>query len=76
MRILFPQAYLLVGGVRDLKKEEIINKVISNKENKQKKWDRGTSLKVQWLRLHVPNARGSGSIPGQGTRSHILQLGI
>ena len=29
---------------------------------------------VQWLRLHAPNAGGLGSIPGQGTRSHMLQL--
>ena len=26
---------------------------------------------VQWLRLHAPNARGPGFIPGQGTRSHM-----
>ena len=29
---------------------------------------------VQWLRLHAPNAGVSGRIPGQGTRSHMLQL--
>ena len=29
---------------------------------------------VQWLRLHSPNAGFWGSIPGQGTRSHVLQL--
>ena len=29
---------------------------------------------VQWLRLHAPNARDPGSFPGQGTRSHMLQL--
>ena len=29
---------------------------------------------VQWLRLHTPKAGGSGSIPSQGTRSHMLQL--
>ena len=29
---------------------------------------------VQWLRLRVPNAGGSSSIPGQGTRLHRLQL--
>ena len=29
---------------------------------------------VQWLRLHAPNAVGRGSIPGQGTRSHMLPL--
>ena len=28
----------------------------------------GTSLAVQWLRLHAPNAVGMGSIPGQGTK--------
>ena len=36
----------------------------------------GTSLVVQWLRLHAPNAGGPGSIPGQGTRSHMLQLSV
>ena len=34
----------------------------------------GTSLVVQWLRLHVSNTGEPGSIPGQGTRSHRLQL--
>ena len=34
----------------------------------------GTSLLVQWLRLHAPNAGGSGSIPDQGTRSYTPQL--
>ena len=33
-----------------------------------------TSLVVQWLRLHAPNAGGQGSIPNQRTRSHTLQL--
>ena len=36
----------------------------------------GTSLVAQWLRLHTPNKRGPGSIPGQGTRSLVLQLGV
>ena len=36
----------------------------------------GTSLVVQWLRLHAPNAGRPGSIPGQGTRSHMLQLRV
>ena len=35
---------------------------------------KGTSLVVQLLRLWTPNAGGLGSIPGQGTRSHMLQL--
>ncbi|TEA36869.1 hypothetical protein DBR06_SOUSAS44310013, partial [Sousa chinensis] len=29
------------------------------------------SLVAQWVRLHAPNAGGPGSIPGQGTRSHM-----
>ena len=33
----------------------------------------GTSLVVQWLRLQAPNTEGLGSIPGQGTRFHMLQ---
>ena len=33
-----------------------------------------TSVVVQWLRLHVPSEGVSGWIPGQGTRSHMLQL--
>ena len=36
----------------------------------------GTFLVVPWLRLHAPNARGIGSIPGQGIDSHMLQLMI
>ena len=35
---------------------------------------RGTSLVVQWLRLHAPNAGAQGSIPSQGMRSHMPQL--
>ena len=35
-----------------------------------------TSLVVQWLRLCTLNAGGLGSIPGQGTRSHMPQLGV
>ena len=38
------------------------------------KWPPPTSLVVLWLRLHASNAGGLGSIPGQGTRSHIPQL--
>ena len=36
----------------------------------------GLSPVVQWLRLCAPNAGGLGSIPGQGTRSHMLQLRV
>ena len=34
------------------------------------KYDAGTSLVAQWLGLWGPNAGSSGSIPGEGTRSH------
>ena len=34
----------------------------------------GTSLMAQSLRLCVLNAGGPGSIPGQGTRTHMSQL--
>ena len=33
----------------------------------------GTSLVVQWLRLHTPKAGGLGSAPGLGTRSCMPQ---
>ena len=36
----------------------------------------GTSLVVQWLKLHSPNAGGPGSIPGQGIRSHMEELRV
>ena len=42
----------------------------------QKFVTKGTSLVVQLLRLCASNAGGSGSIPGQGTRSHMPQLKI
>ena len=31
---------------------------------------------VQWLRLHAPITGGQGSIPGQGTKSHMRQLRV
>ena len=34
----------------------------------------GNSLVVEWLRLRAPNAGGLSSIPGQGSRLHVLQL--
>ena len=36
----------------------------------------GTSLVVEWLRLHAPSARGLGLIPDQETRSCLPQLKI
>ena len=31
---------------------------------------------VQWLRLRIPNSGSLGSIPGQGTSSHMPQLRV
>ena len=36
----------------------------------------GTSLVVQWLRLHTSNEGAPGSIPDQGAGSHMLQLRV
>ena len=36
--------------------------------NFQKSISIGTSLAAQWLRLHAPNAGGTGSRPGRGTK--------
>ena len=36
-----------------------------------KKQKQGTSLVVQWLRLHAPNTGSQGSVLGQGTRSRM-----
>ena len=36
----------------------------------------GTSLVVPWLGLHASKAEDLGSIPSQGTRSHMMQLKI
>ena len=54
------------------------NKTLSIKKNYQvmfilifKNW---TSLVVQLLRLCALSAGGPGLIPGQGARSHMLQL--
>ena len=44
--------------------------------NQNKAENLGTSLVVQYLRLHAPNAGGLGLIPGQGTRCCMLQLEI
>ena len=38
---------------------------------KRKRVTLGTSLVAQWVRLHAPNAGCLGSVPGQGTKSHM-----
>ena len=41
--------------------------LLNNLNSTLKKIPAGTSVAIQWLRLHVPNAGGTGLIPGQGT---------
>ena len=43
--------------------------LISDLKNKKR-----TSLVVQWVGFHAPNAGGQGSILDQGIRSHMTQL--
>ena len=43
------------------------SKSFTVKESKEREDD--TSLVVQWLRPHAPNAGGTSSIPVQGTKS-------
>ena len=45
---------------------EFQDKMCSSREEQA-----GTSLVAQWLGLRAPNAGHPGSIPGQGTRSHM-----
>ena len=46
----------------------------NNNDTSVMKYCPGTSLVVQWLRLCAPKAGDLGSIPSQGTRSHMLQI--
>ena len=43
-------------------------------EGSDQEWEMGTSLVAQWLRLWAANAGGQGSIPGQWTGPHMLQI--
>ena len=50
---------------------------IPSRLSESESWDgRGTSLVVQWLRLHAPNAGRRGSSPDQGTGCNMLKLKI
>ena len=50
--------------------------VIKTNKQTNKKQTLGAPLMVQWLRLQAPSTGGLGSIPGQETRSHMLQQKI
>ena len=49
---------------------------LSSSQDEEIKTQREDFLVIQWLRLPAPSAGGSGSIPGQETRSHMPQLKI
>ena len=49
----------------------IIAKLYGSNQSAHQQINGGTSLVVQWLRLHAPNAGGLGLIPGRGARSHM-----
>ena len=85
MQKVFPGTLRLLGGAslwdgavgflndRGKGRGFLVNPKFGTK-NGNKIFIKGTLLVVQWLRLCAPNSGGLGSIPGQGTRSHMLQL--
>ena len=48
----------------------------SQDRRQSQEWIAWTSLLIQWLRFWASSAGGLGSIPGQGGRSHMLQLRV
>ena len=63
-------SYSLCWRQQWIKQADALMGVIGNKHSQ---WQE-TSLVVQGLRISAPNAGSLGSISGQGTRSHMLQL--
>ena len=47
--------------------QKVVSELLTHTPVKNK--SPGTSLVVQWVRLHAPSAGGLGSTPGRGTRS-------
>ena len=66
-----PKSLQMVVAAMKLKDTCSLEEKIINLDKILKRY--GTSLVVQWLRLHTPNAGGPSSFPGQGTRSHMSQ---
>ena len=66
----YPLQYSCLENFKNLRKW---NKLVISKLKKKSDQD---FLVVQWLRHHTLNAGGLGSIPGQGTRFHMLQLTV
>ena len=55
-------------STKQIKRGKKKTKQLAFKEFIFLKPESGVSLVVQWLRLCASNARGEGSIPGQGTK--------
>ena len=55
-------------AIRTLVSSFLLNDRKEKRNKKAQKSYLGTSLAVQWLRLHASNVEGSGSMPGQETK--------
>ena len=69
-------ASILAWRIPWTEKPDGLQSMGSQKSDINEHTHRGTSLAIQWLRLCTPNAQGPGSIPRQGTRSHMPQLRV
>ena len=63
-----PRRASIAARIRFRRSKAVVRVVIYNQRGG------GTSLVVQWLPRCTSNAGDPGSIPGQGTRSHMLQV--
>ena len=70
--LLYLNEYLSIIGRLEVKNFQLVMKYSSFQ--KLEVLIMGTSLMVQWLRLLMQGA--PGSIPGQGTISHMAQLRV
>ena len=66
-----PRELIKLETVQSLESLGSSNKYMSVLEKVIKTVGYGTSLVVQWLRLHSPDIGDLGLIPGQGTRFHM-----
>ena len=66
---------MVSGGIKEngkARKSSCKKSSFQNRLTLETPWDFLGGL--QWLRLHTPSAGDPGPIPGQGTRSHRLQV--
>ena len=74
MRNIYLGSKLKVEGTkkREHRKSFVLGRMAVSEEGCQER-ELGTSLVVQWLRLHAHDAGDPGSIPAQATMSPMLQ---